>query len=165
MILGIDPGAHGAIAVLSPTGELLGVHDMPTVEVAVGKGKRTRLAEAALAGLIKEAGATHAFVERVSAMPGQGVSSMFAFGEALGIAKGILAALAVPTTHITPQQWKRAMRVTDDKGGCRLRAMQLFPASAAQFSRAKDDGRAEAALIALHGIQTLKLQQLIAGGR
>ncbi len=155
MILAIDPGAHGAVAFLSPSGVLLDVTDMPAIEVKVGKARRTRVATAALAEVIRRHGVLHAFVERVGAMPGQGSASMFAFGHAAGIVEGVLAALGIATTFITPAAWKRAMQVPSDKGACRQRAMQVFPMQADLFRRVKDDGRAEAALLGLHGLRTL----------
>lgn len=92
-------------------------------------------------------------MERVGAMPGNGVSSMFAFGMAAGIVQGVLGALMIPMTLITPAQWKVALRVPADKGGARARASQLIPKGAHRWPLAKHDGRAEAALIGLYGSQ------------
>jgi crossover junction endodeoxyribonuclease RuvC len=149
MICGIDPGAGGAIAFLTEDGLIADVLDMPTVNV---NGKN-RVATQALALLIAANRPTHAYVELVAARPGQGVSSMFAFGQACGVVDGVLAALGVPVTYITPQQWKRAMQVTKDKGSSRRRAMQLFPARAALFQRVQDDGRAEAVLLGAYALR------------
>jgi crossover junction endodeoxyribonuclease RuvC len=99
---------------------------------------------------------THAFVEQVGAMPGQGVSSTFAFGKAFGIILGVLAARSVPLTLVPPVRWKRAMGVLKgSKDGCRARASQLLPAAAHQWPLRRHDGRAEAALIALYGAPQL----------
>jgi crossover junction endodeoxyribonuclease RuvC len=144
--LGIDPGAAGAVAVVEG-GKLVAVHDMPAIEV---RGKR-RVDGAALAAIVRALAPAAAVVELVGAMPGQGVSSMFAFGKATGIVLGVLAGLGIPVTEVAPVQWKRALRVPADKGGARLRASQLFPTAAAHWQRVKDDGRAEAAMIALYG--------------
>ena len=152
MILGIDPGSRGAIAVIDG-GLLIDVHDMPSVEVAVGKTKRTRVSAGLLADVLRRQGLTHAFVEQVGAMPGQGTSSMFAFGKSAGIVEGVLAGLGIPITLVTPQSWKKAMRLVADKDAARQRAVQLFPERAEWFRRVKDDGRAEAAMIALYGWQ------------
>ena len=152
-ILGIDCGLHGAVAILADDGTFIDVLDMPTVKVKVGKSNKTRIAPQALALLIAAHRPSHAFIESVSASPQMGVSSAFAFGEGKGVVDGILAALGVPVTYVTPATWKRAMQVTADKGSSRRRAMQLWPARAALFQRVMDDGRSEAALIALHGLR------------
>jgi hypothetical protein len=128
---------------------------MPTVLTAKG---RPRVDAGALASLLRElAGALpgampsidHAIVESVSARPGQGVTSMFAFGQAVGIVWGVLGAFGVPTTAVTPAAWKSALRVPAAKHGARVRASQLLPGSASMWPLAKNDGRAEAALIGL----------------
>ncbi len=155
MIVGIDPGAKGALAFLTEAGALVTVHDMPTAEIKVGKVKRARVSVAELSNLLSERDVTAAFIERVGAMPGQGVSSCFTFGYAAGAIEGVLAAQGVSVTFVTPQAWKKAMQISgDDKGKSRQRAAQLFPSHAGLFSRVKDDGRAEAALIALHGLRS-----------
>jgi crossover junction endodeoxyribonuclease RuvC len=92
-----------------------------------------------------------AIVEKVGAMPGQGVSSMFSFGRSVGIIEGVLAALQVPTTFITPQAWQKAIGAAKGKDGSRQRCMELFPRDSHLFARVKDDGRADAVLIALAG--------------
>lgn len=84
-------------------------------------------------------------------MPGQGVSSMFAFGRAVGVLEGALGAHKIPYSRIPPQEWQRGMRVRGGKDGARERAMALFPAKAGDFARKKDDGRADAALLAAYG--------------
>lgn len=150
MIVGVDPGAKGAFGFVDErTGELLDVVDMPTI-TADGK---TRVAAQAIALLIAANKPTHAYVERVGAMPKQGVSSTFVFGQAVGAVDGVLAALGVPVTYVTAAQWKREMRVTKDKGSSRRRAMELAPTRASLFGRVKDDGRAEAYLLAVHGLR------------
>jgi crossover junction endodeoxyribonuclease RuvC len=97
--------------------------------------------------------ATCAYVEQVGAMPGQGVSSMFAFGEAFGLAKGVLAGLGIPLQVVTPARWKRDMRLNTGKDSARAMAAARWPQHAGEFRRVKDDGRAEAALIALWGLK------------
>jgi len=148
LILGCDPGKTGAIAVLSADGHL-DVLDMPV------SGKDVD--EAALALQVRrrvDTGPIHAFVEAVHAMPKQGVSSTFAFGQAYGALRGVLAGAGVPRTLVTPAQWKRAVRVPAIKDGARARASELFPAYADLWSRAKDHNRAEAALIAWYGARS-----------
>jgi len=146
VLIGIDPGASGAIAKLI-NGKLAGVWDMPVLEV---RGKRRTDANA-LASIVREISADHAYIEEVGAMPGQGVTSMFSFGRSAGIIEGVLAALLVPVTPVRPAQWKMALRVPAGKDGARARATQLLPEAAQHWQRKKDDGRAEAAMIALWG--------------
>ena len=154
IIMGIDPGLSGAVAIYDPgTGDLT-IVDMPTVEVARGGKKKNEISPQALSHQIAAGYATQAFLERVGAMPGQGVTSMFSFGRSVGIVEGILAALDVPVTIVTPQAWRKKVVVREGKDGSRERAMQLFPRQAAMFARKKDDGRADAALIAYYGSLT-----------
>ena len=151
LILGIDPGLSGALAFLDTTTDAVVIMDMPTVEV-VRNGKTKREVSAALiADLVAGKGVVQAFVERVSAMPGQGVSSMFSFGRSVGVLEGVLAAYEIPTTLVTPQAWMKAMSVRAGKDGSRERAMPLFPQHADQFARKKDNGRSDAVLIAKYG--------------
>lgn len=149
-IIGIDPGASGAIAILEKTGKLVHVFDMPSVEIMAGGKLKRRVSPEMLAAELKmyaDQGAT-ACIEQVGAMPGQGVSSMFAFGESFGLAKGVLAGLGIPTSTVTPGKWKKAMGVNAGKDGSRAKAAQTWPSQAGEFKRVKDDGRAEACLIA-----------------
>lgn len=152
-ILGIDPGAHGAIAILDvKTGALIDVIDMPTTELKVGGKVKHRVSPVFMrAELGLYALQARAVVEQVSAMPGQGVTSMFAFGEAFGIARGVLAGMGVPTDLVTPAKWKRDLKLNPGKDGARSMAAGLWPEKADLFKRVKDDGRAEAALIAHWG--------------
>ena len=151
IVLGIDPGLSGALAFYDTVSEVLVVMDMPTVEVTRnGKSKR-EVSPALVADMVAGKGIEKAFMERVSAMPGQGVSSMFSFGRSSGVVEGVLAAYEIPTTLVTPQAWMKAMGVRAGKDGSRERAMQLFPQYSMTFSRKKDDGRSDAALIAKFG--------------
>ena len=151
IVLGIDPGLSGALAFYDTVSEALVVMDMPTVEVTRnGKSKR-EVSPALVADMVAGKGVEKAFMERVSAMPGQGVSSMFSFGRSSGVVEGVLAAYEIPTTLVTPQAWMKAMGVRAGKDGSRERAMQLFPQYSMTFSRKKDDGLSDAALIAKFG--------------
>jgi crossover junction endodeoxyribonuclease RuvC len=96
---------------------------------------------------------TTAVVEQVGAMPGQGVSSMFAFGQAYGMVLGVLAGLYIPVRTVTPASWKRAMKLNTGKDAARAEAARRWPQQAGEFRRVKDDGKAEAALIALWGLK------------
>lgn len=149
-IIGFDPGAHGAIALVE-NGQLLELHDMPAMRVKRGTRVVNEVNAAALGQLVAALRAEAAVVEKVGAMPGQGVSSMFAFGRALGVIEGVLGALQVPYTKVPPQEWQKGMRVRGGKDGARERASALFPARAGDFARVKDDGRADAALLAAYG--------------
>lgn len=150
IVLGIDPGANGALAFLQD-GRLLGLVDMPTMTVKRGTREVREVNAPGLATVVNAYGADAAYIEQVGAMPGQGVSSMFAFGRAVGVLEGALAAAGIPVTKVPPQTWQRAMRVRGGKDGARERAMQLFPKHADMFERKKDDGRADAILIASYG--------------
>jgi crossover junction endodeoxyribonuclease RuvC len=149
-ILGIDPGLSGAIAALSERGHLV-IHDMPTLSIERGGKTKRTINAAALAGTIRELAPARAVIERVGAMPGQGVTSMFAFGRSLGIVEGIIGALNIPVSYVAPRTWQGALKVPKGKDGARLRASEMMPAYAALWHRKRDDGRADAALIALWG--------------
>lgn len=150
MMLGIDPGATGAVAIMSDAGHLIEVTDLPHIK---GSG----LSGAMLAEYLREwDDFRHAFLERVAARPGAGVSGMFNFGRDYGVIQGVLAALLIPVTLVTPAKWKGDLRVPADKDAARARAAQLWPGAAGQFARKKDDGRAEAALIGLWGAQSMR---------
>lgn len=150
--IGIDPGLSGAIAVLNGTDSLI-VIDMPTMTVERnGKAKR-QVSATELAQLLGDAKSDdcHVFVERVSAMAGQGVTSVFSFGRSFGMIEGILAALRMPVTYVAPATWVKGVKRGTGKDASRQRAMELFPANQADFKRVKDDGRSDAALIAYWG--------------
>lgn len=150
-ILGIDPGAGGALVLLDTKTNQLTVLDMPTVEIKRGQRMVNQVSAQLVAELLRGHKIDHAVMEKVHAMPGQGVSSMFAFGRAAGVVEGVLSGLSLPTTLVPPQEWQKAMRVIGGKDGSRHRAMELFPEQAPMFARKKDDGRADAALIAAYG--------------
>ena len=148
--LGIDVGLSGAIA-LVVDGDLISVVDMPTVTLdRNGKAKR-QVSVPELVEIIKQFDPTDAFTERVFAMSGQGVTSVFSFGRSLGVVEGVLGALKIKNSLVTPQTWQKGIAVTGGKDGSRARAMELFPDQIALFKRVKDDGRSDASLIALWG--------------
>lgn len=151
MLLGVDPGAAGGIAWMTDAGHLIEVRDLPHVP-------KVGLVPAILADWLRDPTRrpVHAFVERVASRPGAGVAGMFNFGRGYGQIEGVLAALEIPVTLVTPQVWKRSLSVPADKSAARARAAQLWPGLAGTFARVKDDGRAEAALIALYGANTLQ---------
>lgn len=134
-------------------GTLVSVYDMPIKAVKVNGKMKKRIDSRALHELLIEHAVDHVFLEQVSAMPGQGVSSMFAFGRATGIAEGVAATKSENMTEVRPQTWKTHFGLTGSKDGSRELAMERWPRMAAYFQRKKDDGRAEAALIGLWGYE------------
>jgi crossover junction endodeoxyribonuclease RuvC len=152
VILGIDIGAQGAVAVLSESGELVSVHEMPVL--ADGPSGRRTVNAPLLASIIFASHATRAFVEHVSARPGEGAVGAFAFGRSRGVVEGVLAAAGVRCQFLTPAFWKRTIGLPPgrDKDASRAAAIKRWPARAELFARKKDDGVAEACLIAVAGI-------------
>jgi hypothetical protein len=143
-ILGVDPGASGALAFYWPAKpDLIAVEDMPITD-----GK---VCPAQLADMVRTMKPDRAWLEKVGAMPGQGVTSMFNFGVSFGVAKGVIMALGVPLHLVRPHPWKKAFGLGSDKEQARELAIRLWPGQAARFARKKDAGRAEAALIARYG--------------
>lgn len=152
--IAFDPGTSGAIAVLLLDGTLLHVDDMPTET----RGKRQVVSAPLLAQLVDDLAPLDVAVcviEAVGAMPGNGSASSFGFGRSLGVLHGLAAAHRWPTEHPRPAQWKRDMGLTADKSMARTVAMQRWPLHAGRFERVKDDGRAEACLMAEWGRQRL----------
>lgn len=155
IIIGIDPGLSGAIAFYDTVEQTVEVVDMPVLELVRNGKKKREVSAQALANQLAGRKVHSAFLERVNAMAGQGVTSVFSFGRSTGIVEGVLAAYDIPTTLVTPQAWQKAVSQRAGKDGSRERAMQLFPAQADLFQRKKDDGRSDAALIAYYGAKTL----------
>lgn len=155
-VLGIDPGASGAIALLDTEQNTIAVIDMPCVDIRRGTRNVRHVSAQALSLVVAALQPIdHAVVERVHSMPGQGVSSTFAFGRAFGVCEGVLAGAGVRYTDVAPATWMRALRLTGGKDAARHMAMQLFPAEAERFSRKKDDGRADATLLAVYGARVI----------
>lgn len=148
IIMGIDPGISGAVAFYFPmVPSRIAVDDVPVA------GGEINVHE--LARLIRIHRPTLAVIERVGAMPGQGVVSMFNFGRSYGDVRGTIGALDIPLHFVTPQKWKKHFGLSSDKDECRMRAIRMFPTAAESFKLKKHDGRAEAALIALYGAEVL----------
>jgi len=145
-ILGIDPGLSGALAFFDPETEELEVHDMPVHVI----NKKNHIDLYALALLVDSYPVKKAIIENPGAMPGQGVTSMFRFGYACGVAQAMVAAHLIPMDLVRPAKWKKAMGLTKDKDACRQRASQTWPQHAKLWPLKKHDGRAEAALLALY---------------
>ena len=153
-IIGIDIGSKGALALLSPTGDLLEIEDMPILRD--GPANRPNVNAPLLASIVYRWQATTAFVEFVSARPGEGPTGAFSFGRSKGVIEGVRAAAGLPVTFLTPPVWKRAIGIPPGKDGAkdaaRSEAIRRWPGQAGLFARVKDDGRAEAALIAVAGL-------------
>lgn len=147
-IIGIDPGKTGALALLRPNGDLL-VEDVPTFKI----GSKTTVDHYGLARIV-DAWAPETpdvFLELVGTRPGEGAVGAFDFGRTYGLLLGICAAHFLKVHLVTPASWKAAMKVKGDKDESRRAACAAFPQQSALFARKKDDGRAEAALIASYG--------------
>jgi len=141
--LGVDCGKTGALAILDAAGDLVAVVDMPDATCsALGAHVRD---------ILVEHRPTVAWVELTQAFPGQGRSSAHNYGRDAGVVLGALGAWDVPVHLVTPATWKRAAGLGRDKAASRQAATTLWPAWSASFARVRDDGRAEAALIAKHG--------------
>lgn len=145
--MGVDPGCYGALAVLED-GRLIEVHDMPILKVARGKSDKAEVDGYALAALIGAARPDVCIVEQVGGMTGQSPSASFNFGRAAGAPEYAAKALGVSVHLVPPGTWKRALGLRGGKDDARATAMRLWPEHAGLFRRVKDDGRAEAALIA-----------------
>lgn len=148
LILGCDPGIHGALAFLHD-GVLLNVQDLPLVAVGHGSGKREEMSPELLHDMLVHAEIRIglAVVEDVNAF-GMGRTSAYRFGKNVGQIEGVLAACGIRTMKVTPQKWKKAMGLGADKALSRAAAIKLWPDQSQLFARVKDDGRAESALIA-----------------
>ncbi|AMW34865.1 RuvC family protein [Haematospirillum jordaniae] len=146
-ILGVDPGAYGALALLVD-GRLTDVVDMPVLKVRRGRSDKAEVDGYSLAVLLRSLAPDLALVEQVGGMPGQSPGASFNFGRAVGAVEYSLKTLGVRVETVAPATWKRAMRLKGGKDDSRALAMRMWPTKAALFQRVKDDGRAEAALIA-----------------
>lgn len=153
LILGIDLGQAGALALLTTAGALIDVADMPTLDDGA-KGRPT-VCTPLLADLIRRWAPTSAFVEFVGARPTDSKVGAFAFGRSRGAVEGVLGSQGIATRFITAPTWKRAVGIppgTGMKDAARSEAIRRWPSQAALFARKSDDGRAEAALIAIAGM-------------
>lgn len=155
-VLGLDPGLTGALALYDMNAKALHhVWDIPTI-VSPTSGKRVIDVAALSQGIdVFASKISFAVLEDVSSRPGEGVASTFKFGEGFGTLKGILAANYIPTHLVKPAVWKILLGLNSSKTLSRERAMSLFPTHKQFFRRAKDDGRAEAALLAWFGADRL----------
>ena len=149
-IVGIDPGLSGAIAILE-NNKVLSIFDMPTM--AEGKKNKKQLNSAQLVKIIKENIKTEdevaVVVEQVNAMPGQGVTSMFNFGQTFGAIKGVCAALSLPIFFVRPSKWKKYFDlINSSKDSSRTKVIEMYPSLSNQMTRKKDVNKSDAILIA-----------------
>ena len=150
MIIGIDPGLSGAIAVIEGRDVLL-LEDIPTVTFSEGRTKN-RVDACLLADILREyQDAKLAVVEKVSSRPGEGVSSAFSFGFTSGAILGVLGALKIPVVQPSPYSWKKAMKLGSSKDLSRARAIELYPSVSDKLKFKKNHDRAEALLMATWG--------------
>lgn len=153
-VLGIDIGVSGAIALVREDGELIDVWDMPCLRD--GPKNRRTINAPLLAELVYKSHAARAYVEAVGPRPAEGAVGAFAFGDSKGVVRGVLAAAGIPAIFIQPTQWKRVVNIPPGKIGtkdaARSQAIGRWPRQADRFKLVKDDGKAEACLIAVAGI-------------
>jgi len=149
-IIGIDPGLSGGIAILDDL-KIFDIYDMPIM--SEGKKNKNQLNSAQLVNIIRKNlipnGNTFLIVEQVSAMPGQGVTSMFNFGQTFGSIKGICAALNLPIFFVRPAKWKKHFDlINSSKDASRTKVIEMYPSISPRLSKKKDVNKADAILIA-----------------
>ncbi len=152
IIIGVDPGISGAISVIENK-KILEVYDTPTM--IDGKKNKKQINSAHVTNIIKERLNSNkeviVVVEQVNAMPGQGVTSMFNFGQSFGVIKGICAALSLPIYFVRPAKWKKHFNlIKTNKDASRTKVIEAYPEISSKLHRKKDSNRADAILIALY---------------
>ena len=149
-ICGIDPGLSGAVGFITPAGEFVAVYDMPTLPTTTG---RRQVDAAQLAAILREHSPAFAMVERVGARPGEGATGAFSFGHTFGTITAVLAALGLRHGLVQPAVWKRRAGIPPgaDKVASVAVCKRLLPRAGEHLTRVRDDGRAEALLLALYG--------------
>ena len=162
MIIGIDPGISGAICFFLD-GKVQDIIEMPSM--AEGKKNKRQINGSQIYNEIDsrirniQKKNVYVVVEQVSAMPGQGVTSMFNFGQSFGIIKGICAAMQLPIYFVRPVKWKKYFDlIKTDKDASRTKVIQIFPYIASKLSKKKDNNKADAILIASFFNNTYKLE-------
>ena len=160
-IIGIDPGLSGAIAVLE-NNQVLNIFDIPVM--SEGKKNKRQLNSALLVNLLKEninkEEEVAVVVEQVNAMPGQGVTSMFNFGQTFGALKGICAALELPIFFVRPSKWKKHFElINSSKDASRTKAIEMYPKLSKQQTKKKDVNKSDAILIARFFSETRLIEE------
>ena len=163
LIIGIDPGISGSICFLQD-GKIIDVVEMPTM--AEGKKNKKQVNGSQIFNEISARTNSldnkdiKVVVEQVSAMPGQGVTSMFNFGQSFGILKGICSAMQLPIYFVRPAKWKKYFNlINSEKDASRTRAIEIFPYFSSHLSRKKDSNKADAILIASFYYETYKIEE------
>ena len=163
LIIGIDPGITGSICFLED-GKIIDVVEMPNMSEGKKNKRQVNGAQvfyeisSRIKNLKKEN--IKVIIEQVSAMPGQGVTSMFNFGQSFGILKGICAAMRLPLYFVRPAKWKKYFNlINSEKDASRTKAIEVFPYFSAQLSRKKDSNKADAILIASFYYETYKFEE------
>ena len=156
LVIGIDPGLSGAIAILEDK-KVLNILDMPVM--TEGKKNKRQINSAQLVNIIKKnihkTDEISVVVEQVNAMPGQGVTSMFNFGQTFGAIKGVCAALELPIFFIRPSKWKKHFElINSSKDASRTKAIEMYPSLSDKLSKKKDVNKSDAILIARYYIET-----------
>ena len=151
LIIGIDPGISGSICFFKD-GRILEVIEMPVMTEGKKNKKQVNGAQIYnefLKRINKKDDEIRVVIEQVSAMPGQGVTSMFNFGQSYGILKGICSAMQLPMFFVRPAKWKKYFNlINSQKDASRTRAIEIFPYFSTQLSKKKDSNKADAILIA-----------------
>ena len=163
LIIGIDPGISGSICFFED-GKILDVIEMPTMTEGKKNKKQVNGSQIYNEILKKvnklETNDIRVIVEQVSAMPGQGVTSMFNFGQSFGILKGICSAMQLPIYFVRPAKWKKYFNlINSEKDASRTRAIEIFPYFSSQLSKKKDSNKADAILIASFYYETYKTDE------
>jgi len=164
LIIGIDPGLSGSICFFED-GKIIDVIEMPTM--TEGKKNKKQVNGAQLYNeFLKRISKIdnkkiRVVIEQVSAMPGQGVTSMFNFGQSFGILKGICSAMRLPMYFVRPAKWKKYFSlINSEKDASRTKAIQIFPYFSSQLSKKKDSNKADAILIASFHYETYKIDDV-----
>ena len=162
LIIGIDPGISGAICFFVD-GKVIEVINMPTMTEGKKNKKQVNGAQVynEISKQVKksESKGIRVIIEQVSAMPGQGVTSMFNFGQSFGILKGICSAMQLPMYFVRPAKWKKYFNlINSEKDASRTRAIEIFPYFSSQLSKKKDANKADAILIANFYYETYKIE-------
>ena len=162
LIIGIDPGISGSMCFFED-GKILDVVEMPTM--TEGKKNKKQVNGSQIYNEIfnrikqRDKKEIKVIIEQVSAMPGQGVTSMFNFGQSYGILKGICSAMRLPMYFVRPAKWKKYFNlINSEKDASRTRAIEIFPYFSSQLSRKKDSNKADAILIASFYYETYKIE-------
>ena len=155
-IIGIDPGLNGAIVIME-NNKVLSVFDMPVM--SEGKKNKRQLNSAQLVRIIKENTLANddinVVVEQVNAMPGQGVTSMFNFGQTFGAIKGVCAALELPIFFVRPAKWKKHFELINaSKDSSRTKVIEMYPTLSNDLAKKKDVNKSDAILIARYFSET-----------